>query len=261
MWIGVAMTLLAAVAMSAVREPPKVEGAPEHPEVAQARKSDLSGLRESFTIALALPWFRRFLVARTLFLSIELAMPFYAIHAAIMHADKRNGLSTFVIASCVGLVVGWLVWPRVAKRSIKLVLASSCVFACLAGLLALALARWPLLQSPHPYSVVIALVAFAAQGISTGRTVFLIGATDDGNRSYCIAVANVLTGVFAIVMAAALGVAAHVQDIRWPIWIMVLLNVGAALYVARLGEAKQPAAHEDHHVIQSVASARSGRAS
>ena len=53
------------------------------------------------------------------------------------------------------------------------------VFACLAGLLALALARWPQLQSPHPYSVVIALVAFSAQGISSGRTVFLIGATDD----------------------------------------------------------------------------------
>ena len=48
--------------------------------------SDIS-LRQSFGIAFALPWFRRFIVARTLFLSIELAMPFYAIHAATLHKD------------------------------------------------------------------------------------------------------------------------------------------------------------------------------
>ncbi len=255
MWIGIIMTLLAAAVIVVVREPPKWE---EPPAAAQA-KGNIASLKESFAIAFALPWFRRFIVARTLFLSIELAMPFYAIHAATLHKDTFNGLSTFVIASCIGLVVGGLVWPRVAKKSIRLVLTSSAVFACLAGLLGLALARWPQLQSPHPYSVVIAMVAFSAQGISSGRTVYLIGATDDSNRSYCIAVGNVLTGVLAIGMAAALGTAAHIHDIRWAIWIVVALNVAAALYASGLGEAKQPEPHEEHRVRQAVSAPHRGR--
>ncbi len=259
MWIGVVMLLIAAVGIVVVREPAKQEDAPKRRETEHEKIGSYAGLRESFGIAFALPWFRRFVVARTLFLSIELAMPFYAIHAAILHKDKVNGLSTFVIASCVGLIIGGLVWPRVSRRSIRTVLAASAIVACLAGLLALALARWPQLQSPHPYSVVIAMVAFSAQGISNGRTVFLIGATTDANRSYCIAVANVLTGALAIVVAAILGTAAHFRDVHWAIWIMVALNVAAALYAGGLGEAKQPAAHDQDQVKEALASVHRGR--
>ena len=79
------------------------------------------------------------------------------------------------------------------------------------------------------------------------------------NRSYCIAVANVLTGVLAIAMAAVLGAAAHVQDIRWAIWIMVALNVAAALYAGGLGEARQPEPHEEHTVRQAVAAPHRAR--
>jgi len=99
-WAGVVMTALAGIAIAIIREPAKrMPATAEDAAVHEAHRHVFRNIIENFRNALAIPWLRRFILARTLFLSIELAVPFYAIHAATLHADSSNGLSTFVIAS------------------------------------------------------------------------------------------------------------------------------------------------------------------
>ncbi len=232
-WLGIALMTLSAIAILAVREPAKPHAA-ESGDAPQGRPSHIQDLRRGFRIAFALAWFRRFLVARTLFLSIELAMPFYSIHAATYHGNNSSGLNTFVIASSLGLVLGGLIWPRFDPRAIRLVLATAAIVTLAGGALALTIEMKPDLQTPFIYAPVFVLVAIGTQGISTGRTLFLTDAAADTERPFCIAVSNAVTGLIAVAVGAALGVLANLQGVAWPILSMIGLNIGAALVAMTL---------------------------
>jgi hypothetical protein len=173
------------------------------PTATTRRRSSTRNRRVKFRKATA--WFRRFLVARTLFLSIELAMPFYSIHAATYHGNNSSGLNTFVIASSLGLVLGGVIWPRFDPRAIRLVLATAAIVTLAGGALALTIEMKPDLQTPFIYAPVFVLVAIGTQGISTGRTLFLTDAAADTERPFCIAVSNAVTGLIAVAVGAALG--------------------------------------------------------
>jgi MFS family permease len=233
-WLGIALLVLSAVAILAVREPAKTKAA-ESEDVRRARSGHIGELRSSFRIAFALSWFRRFLLARTLFLSIELAMPFYSIHAATYHGDNSGGLYTFVIASSLGLVLGGLLWPRFGQRSIRLVLAVAAIVTFAGGALALTIELKPDLQSPFIYSPVFVLVAIGTQGIGNGRTLYLSEVAGDHERPFCIAVSSALIGAIAVGMGAILGILANLQGVAWPILTMIGLNFGAALFAMTLG--------------------------
>ena len=146
-WLGIGLMTLSAIAILAVREPAKPQAAASG-DAPRGRPSHIQDLRRGFRIAFALAWFRRFLVARTLFLSIELAMPFYSIHAATYHGNNSSGLNTFVIASSLGLVLGGVVWPRFDPRAIRLVLATAAIVTLAGGALALTIEMKPDLQTP-----------------------------------------------------------------------------------------------------------------
>ena len=147
LWLGIVLIAISAAAIFAVREPEKARSAAEKPAAASG-KGRIAELGAGFRIAFALPWFKHFVVARSLFLSIELAMPFYSIHAATFHGGNASGLSTFVIASSAGLVIGGFAWPRIGEASIRLVLALAAVVTGLGGVLALAIELQPALQTP-----------------------------------------------------------------------------------------------------------------
>lgn len=96
-------------------------------------ESYLASLQRSTRGILRLACFRRFIVARVLFLSVETVTPFFAVHAATYHAATAPSLSMFVIAFSLGMIGGGLAWPPVSKRSIQLV---SCLSSLVAGLAA-----------------------------------------------------------------------------------------------------------------------------
>jgi len=238
-WLGIGLMTLSAIAMFAVREPAKPQAA-ENRERPQDRASHIEDLRNGFRIAFALAWFRRFVVARALFLSIELAMPFYSIHAASYHGNNSSGLNTFVIASSLGLVLGGIVWPRFDPRAIRLVLAAAAIVTLAGGALALTIEMKPDLQTPFIYAPVLVLVAIGTQGISTGRTLYLGDAATDAERPFCIAVSNAVVGLIAVAVGAVLGVLANLQGVAWPILSMIGLNIGAALVAMTLRIPEKP---------------------
>jgi hypothetical protein len=81
-WLGTA------VAYGVVREMPS-EPAPQ--------RSLVTDLKRGFELVGRHRCFGRFLVWRGLALSVELAIPFYAIHAASLHDTTGQNLSMFVV--------------------------------------------------------------------------------------------------------------------------------------------------------------------
>ncbi len=198
-WLGIGLLVLSAIAMVAVREPAKPQTAGTG-DASQSRNSHLQELQDGFRIAFALSWFRRFLLARTLFLSIELAMPFYSIHAATYHGNNSSGLNTFVIASSLGMVLGGIIWPRFHPRAIRLVLAVAAIVTFVGGALALTIEMKPDWQTPFIYAPVFVLVAIGTLGIGTGRTLYLSEVATHHERPFCIAASNALIGIVAVGM-------------------------------------------------------------
>ncbi len=233
-WLGIGLMTLSAMAITVVREPAKSKTTAAG-DAPQARNSHLQELRNGFRIAFALRWFRRFLLARTLFLSIELAMPFYSIHAATYHGNNSSGLNTFVIASSLGLVLGGFIWPRFDPRALRLVLAVAAIVTFAGGALALTIEMKPDLQTPFIYAPVFVLVAIGTQGIGNGRNLYLSDAASDHERPFCIAVSSALIGLIAVAVGAVLGVLANLQGVAWPILTMLGLNIAAALFAMTLG--------------------------
>jgi hypothetical protein len=238
-WLGISLFVLSALTTMAVREP----AAPRQSEQdAGAARSRLNvSLRDSFRTALALPWFGRFLMARTLYLSIELAIPFFSIHAASFHGSSVSGLNAFVIASSIGLVVGGVIWPLLGRRSVDVILILAALVTCIGGVLAMAIELQLVSQGIFLYAVVFVLVSLGVQGIRNGRTLYLIAMTTDEERPFCIAVANVTIGIIAIAFGAILGALASFRGVAWPIFALVALNALAALYTLRLSDGRRAA--------------------
>lgn len=246
LWLGIVLILVSAGLVATVREPEKVRAPEPEPEyTSAARKGRIAELGHGFRVAFALPWFKHFVIARSLFLSIELAMPFFSIHAATFHGNSVTGLSTFVIASSAGLVVGGIVWPRIGARSIRLLLTLAAGAAALGGVLALTIEFTPALQSAQVYAIVFVLVGLGAQGILNGRTLYLVSVTRDIERPFCIASSSVITGVVAVGLGGVAGAFAQLQGVGWPIGIMIVLNIAAMIYTTKLRDIRPtPAATE-----------------
>lgn len=229
-WLGALITLLSAGVIMATRE--TVAAAVPRPG---AHGGVLNRVRASFEHVAVLSWFRRYLVARVLFLSIELAMPFYAIHGATLYQDYADGLSVFVMASSAGAMVGALVWPALARFSVRLVMGLMATLAVAAGVVAIAVSSVADWHAAGLHALIFFLIGSAGQGIIVARTLYIIGAASDDDRPYCLAVGNIVAGIAAIVGGSILA-AADTANSLWPILAIVVLNVATALFVVTLPE-------------------------
>jgi len=244
LWAGVALTLFAAVITILIREtPPQTANATGRrgPNGTDAKGGLVSDYLAQLGAALKLDWFRRFLVARTLFLSIEMAMPFYALHAAAYHGDHKGSLSTFVIGSSIGIIAGGMIWQRVARISTPAVMALASLVACAAGVLSISTYLLPELRIVWLHGGVFLLIAMANEGTRNARKLYIVDFTSDEDRPYYIALSNVFVGVFGAIVSFAFGVLAHLQHVVWPIWLIVGINLVACLYSRQLSSKRTPA--------------------
>jgi hypothetical protein len=245
-WLGIGLFVLSALLVMAIREPSAWQPGADSGTGDGAGTGDggVTGdgggqsvaAKHNFRTVLALPWFGKFLIARTLYLSIELAIPFFSIHAAIFHGNSISGLNAFVIAANVGLMAGGVLWAKIGKDSLERILIPAAGITAIGGLLAMAIELGFASQGIFLYAIVFVLVSIGAQGIKSGRTLYLIGNTTDEERPFCIAVANATVGVIGIIFGALLGALASVKGVAWPIFTLVVLNILAAVYTLKLRE-------------------------
>ena len=241
LWLGITVAVLSCVVVALVREIPS--DAAENEKVAKngeaiGFRSELKKLRKQATVALDHTWFRRFNTVRMLFLSVQLAMPFYAVHAAGHHAHKHHSMSTFVISSSIGIIAGSFIWHRIVERSLQVAMVLAAAIACAGGIVAIVMEAVPELRGVLLYGLTFLLLAFAAQGASNAGTLYLVRFTTKENRPNYLAVSNVLAGAVGVVVAFVFGVLSHLQGAVWPICCIVAMNIVAAVYALRLDVSK-----------------------
>lgn len=143
--------------------------------------------------------FRRYILVRCLMLGVELAMPFYALHAAsILPADAPT-LALFVFAVGVANIVSSPFWGRFSDTSSRTVLAISGGIALAAGLGALIVDLGPeMLRTPWLYAVLFFALGVAESGVRIGRKTYLVDAAPDDERPLYVAFSNTAVGIVAL---------------------------------------------------------------
>ena len=233
LWVGIAVAIFSGILSMLIRESAVAEKKQRGANSGD-RQGILATLREGINHVKTVDWFRQFVVARILFLSIELAMPFYAIIAAQEHEKTEDALGSFVISTSLGLMIGGFFWQRLSPWPLRRIMS-------LGGMIALAAALVALLShygNPKShwfyYDMVFFLIALADQGIASTRKIYVATLASAETRPYYIAVSDTLVGGVAVLFAFALGVLAHFQHSLWPILVLAGLNGLAALYAMRL---------------------------
>lgn len=232
MWCGVIAMFAAGVSFAGVR----IFEEDQPPKPAPVKKPrPLAELATGFRTGMAYPWYRKFLFARLLFVSVELAMPFYTIHAATYHVGTKHSLSYFVIGASAGVVIGSIIWGWLSGRiSVKPVMWLGCLISALSAMLALGFTFMGYAQNVWLYAAVILLLSLGGNGVIYGRYLYVIEMTKESERPYLVALGDVTAGLIGIAFAAVLGAVAHLHDPITPIIALAVLNVIAMLYAFRL---------------------------
>jgi len=240
LWCGVAAMFAAGISFAGVRIL-EDETSPTQSAGSKSKPNPLSELSASFKTGMAYRWYRKFLTARLIFLSVELAMPFYTIHAATFHVGTKGSLSYFVMAASAGVVTGSLLWGWLSGRiSVRPVMWLGCLISALSALLALGFTLTGQAQNVMFYALVIGLLSLGSNGVVYGRYLYLIEMTRESERPYLVALGDVCAGLVGILFAAALGAVAHLHDPVTPIIALAALNLIAFAYALRLPSVAKP---------------------
>ncbi|OUT64135.1 MAG: hypothetical protein CBB70_06340 [Planctomycetaceae bacterium TMED10] len=233
LWVGIAVAIFSGILSMLIRESAVAEKKQRGANSGD-RQGILATLRAGINHVRQVEWFRQFVIARILFLSIELAMPFYAIIAAQEHEKTEDALGGFVIATSLGLMIGGFFWQRLSPWPLRRIMSLGGIFALAAAVIAL-LSHYGNPKSHwFYYDMVFFLIALADQGIASTRKIYVATLASAETRPYYIAVSDTLVGGVAVLFAFALGILAHFQHSLWPILVLAGLNGLAALYAMRL---------------------------
>ncbi|MEM7399813.1 MAG: MFS transporter [Pseudomonadota bacterium] len=245
--VAAAITALAAIIIVFFREtktPPRASLNHIHRAAANgsSKPSVLSRLRKLRDV-LQFRWFRRYLLMRVLTATVVVAMPFYAVHGATHHAHKNaNGLSVFVIATSVAVIICGPMWQWLGKRSQRFSMALGSALVGVAGIWALTIDEVPSLQTVFAHSFVFALAAAGIQAVNGSRMLFLIDAAPKEELTYYVAVSNTVSATLALIVASLFGYIAQLQGVHWPVLLVTVLNFASAAYALSL---KEPSSDED----------------
>jgi MFS family permease len=175
-------------------------------------------------------WYRDLLLANTLLLSVELAIPFYAIHAATLTDVGTGNVTLFVITSSVGVLISGLLWKAFSVRG--RIIAGAMVCA-LGGALTFLVQGVDHGNIPYYYAFLFILLTLGEQGSIQGRLTYLDNRAPEHDRPILVATTSTAGWVVGIGVSAVLAAAGSLSDIRTPLVILIFFNLASALYVWR----------------------------
>ncbi|MEM9512967.1 MAG: hypothetical protein AAF978_09865 [Cyanobacteria bacterium P01_E01_bin.48] len=196
-----------------------------------------SDFKTGITKVLEARWAQQFIVARVLFLSVELALPFYVIHAAVHYTQVGAGLTVLLIATSAAMILGGALWRWIELPS-RTVMIAGAIFAALGGLLAAAIDLFPQLQILALHGLVLFLVALGSVSIVMARSLYVISMSPSIDRPYYVAVSSVCAITAGIFLAFCLGLMAQWTNFAWPIYCLMALTVASGIWAAWLPDAR-----------------------
>ena len=226
--IAAGLWLLAAASFALIREAP---GA------VYGGRNALAEISEGRRLFSEQPGFRRFLLVRSLLLAIEMATPFFVLHAAQTLPLGMQGIGSMVIAIGLSQVISSPFWGRLADRTSRQVMALSALLGLAAVLLALLLGWIEIVSIQYSgYFLAFVLIGLAEAGVRLGRKTYLVDATPQDERATYTAFSNSLIGILALLSGVS-GVIAQALGPVPMLIIIALISGSAALVCRRLPEA------------------------
>lgn len=209
----------------------------EHPGATGGGRNAWTELASGWARVRAVPGYRRFLLTRGLLLSVELAMPLYALHAQSLFGGAVAALGVFLLTTGLGNVISSPLWGRLSDRSSRVVMQRSGVLAGAIAAYAIVVGLLPdTVRSPYLYAGVFVLLGIAEQGVRLGRKTYLVDAAPSQERALYVAFANTATGLLALA-GGLLGLLATVAGATGAVVALGLLGLAAAAAAARMPEA------------------------
>ena len=197
----------------------------EEPGATSGSRTALNEAREGWGLLKKQPAFLRFVIARSLLLSVMLVIPFYSIFAREITGTEVSGLGLFVIANSLAMVLSSYFWGRFADRSSRLVMAAGGFVGVIGAVVSLTFLFLPEgWQNPFAFASVFFIAGFAHAGIRLGRKTYLVDAAPEKERPLYVAVSNTLVGLVTV-LSAALGFIADLLGVEWLIALFGLLMI------------------------------------
>lgn len=234
-FLGALLWMLAAAAFALTREAPGATG---------GGRNAIEEAGAGFRLVARLSGYRRYLLARTLLLTVEVATPLFVLFGQGIVDGGAIELGTFVLAVGLAQVVGSPFWGHFSDTSARRVLAWSALIAVAAGTLALIIGLLPDAFRIAPvYAVVFVLIGLAEAGVRLGRKTWLVDAAPGDDRATWVAFSNTTIGVLTLA-AGGLGVIAHVYGLDAMMLTIIglsLAGAGAAWLMPEAADAEREA--------------------
>jgi len=179
--------------------------------------------------------FRRYVIARSLLLSVALAPPFYVLVAQQQSQAGLLGLGALMIANGLAASLSSPFWGYMGDRSSRGVMI---IAATGAGLLALftstaVMLEWHWAINETGLAIIFLVLNVMHGGVRLGRKVYLVDLASGENRAAYVAVSNTVIGVMMLT-GGLTGLVGDWLGATAAILMLGLLSVLAAAYIASL---------------------------
>ncbi|SHJ19159.1 Major Facilitator Superfamily protein [Malonomonas rubra DSM 5091] len=192
----------------------------ETPGAVSGGRNAIAEAREGIGFYRQYPGFRRFLTARGLLLTVELATPFFVLHAGQQLQLKVQDVGMLVVAVGFSQLISSPFWGKMADSTSRQVMLRSVQIAAAATFLALLLTIIPFYPLRYAaYLLVFVLIGLAESGVRLGRKTYLVDAVPQDERATYTAFSNSTIGLLAV----ASGLAGLVAQWFGPTWMLVCL--------------------------------------
>lgn len=223
---GGILWLVAALSFAAIREQPgATEGGGNALQVA---------LQQLGLLYRDLP-FRRFVLARTLLLSVALAPPFYVLVAQAQAGAGLLGLGALIIANGLATSLSAPFWGYMSDRSSRWVMACAAGGAGLLGIFTFAAVQleWAWATSEIGLAAIFLVLNVMHGGVRLGRKVYLVDMAGGESRAAYVAVSNTVIGVMML-FGGLFGLLGDWLGAPAVVLVLGLLALLATLYINRL---------------------------
>lgn len=191
-----------------------IAGIREEPGATGERRNVLQEARAGWRLLLEVSGFRRFVLARSALLGVELSLPYFALYARRLTDGGSGELGVFVMAASLAQVLSSPVWGRLSDRTSRWVMVWSAGLAAVGGVLALMIGAAPTLsENPYALAVPVLLVGFAISGVRLGRKTYLVDGAPSLERPLYAALSNTVVGTLTL-LGGGLGLVAEAFGVR-----------------------------------------------
>lgn len=184
--------------------------------------------------------FRRFVIARSLLLSVALAPPFYVLVTQQQTQGGLSGLGALIIANGLASSISAPFWGYMGDKSSRQVMVVASMGAGFLGVFTYiaVLLDWYWVINEMGLAVIFLVLNIMHGGVRLGRKIYLVDMASGENRAAYVAVSNTVIGVMMLV-GGLIGFLGDWLGAPAILMILALLSVVAALYISKLPQVSE----------------------